>query len=584
MTQRRHELSYVALASILAVFAVSALWTLPPAPVVAEAPPTVFSADRAFAHVQALAREVHPTGSPANDAAREYLVTTLEAWGFTVELQEGSVLLSPGRTPDWYEAEFVDGRAVLPLSNVLVRLAGRGDGGVVLVQAHYDSTRRAPGAGDNAVGVAALMETLRSLALEGPFRNDVIFHFDDGEEISLLGAELFLEEHRWASEVDALLNFDARGNAGPPICFEVGPNSAPLIAALSGSLSRPLASSAAAAVYARMPNDTSFSPFRRAGVPGLNFAFVGGATAYHRPIDRPENLSRRTLQRQGELCLAITRAAAEMDLDALEDGRDAAFFNFGDGRLIHYPLGWSYPLALLPLGLIGGYLVRLRRRGARLIPGLGRALVFFLVVSGGAYLSWWAVDGVVGWASSLFGLFEGEGRGNLLSASLQGFGTMAAALTVALVLLERRRRSAPDVRRSAAGGGPLAWALLLVLFLAWMPAAAYLFLWPAVFALPFHLGRGDAEPRAGTLILGLVSFALAVSALAPIVYLLILVGSIEPGRAPLIAALLAGCMALLLQPHLGLALSRRAHGSAVVCGVLTLAILLAGSLAAAGGL
>ena len=60
----------------------------PPRPVPADALPERFSAMRAFEHVQAIAREPHPTGSPANAAVRDYLLAELSQLGLSPRVQD----------------------------------------------------------------------------------------------------------------------------------------------------------------------------------------------------------------------------------------------------------------------------------------------------------------------------------------------------------------------------------------------------------------------------------------------------------------------------------------------------------------
>ena len=85
---------------------------------------------------------------------------------------------------------------------------------------HYDSVANSPGAGDDASGVAVVLETLRALKTGSPLERDIIVLFADGEENGLDGSRLFVDEHPWAKEVGVVLNFDARGNSGPSIMFE----------------------------------------------------------------------------------------------------------------------------------------------------------------------------------------------------------------------------------------------------------------------------------------------------------------------------------------------------------------------------
>ena len=55
--------------------------SIPPAVVPASAAPTEFSAERALAHVRAIAQRPHPVGSADNARVREYVLAQLRALG-----------------------------------------------------------------------------------------------------------------------------------------------------------------------------------------------------------------------------------------------------------------------------------------------------------------------------------------------------------------------------------------------------------------------------------------------------------------------------------------------------------------------
>jgi hypothetical protein len=598
--------AYAYLAAVAVVWIAAAAAVHPPAP--PDAPgEDAFDVRRALHHVERIAAEPHPAGSPANDAVRAYLEEELRALGLEPVVRTARIPY--GRELPWLADERDEqGRAVLPIANVLARIPGTAGEGAVLLQAHYDSRPDAPGAGDDAAGVAAVLEALRLLLPGAPFRNDLIVHLDDGEELGLFGARWFVENDPWMADVRCVLNFDARGNAGAPICFQVGPESASLVRALAASHPEPVGASLAAAVYERMPNDTSFTPFLRRGLPGLNFAFVGGASAYHRPWDAPQNLSRRTLQRLGEVTHAVTRQVLGMNLGMQrapgsagagtqaagrpERGGDAVFFNALDGRLLVYPLGWTYALLVPPLVLLALAVLRGRRGGARLGAGLGAAVVLAVVAYGAGLGAWWVARGVAALGAAV-GVFDGPPRGNLLSATLGGFGALGAGVATALGLLGRLRgRDLADQQRDARGrladgvalGGALAWAALLLLLTCALPAAAYVAGWPLLLALvplPFALG---AAPRRAAALGLLASFALAATLLAPTFYLLVQVRSIHPSEGAKVAAALAGLGALLYAPLLARCVPRAGHGPALVLGVASAAALLAGAIADASGI
>jgi hypothetical protein len=60
----------------------------PPNSLPASAPPAEFSAERAFRHVEALAREPRPVGTPAHVRARSYIVGQLEALGLSPQTRK----------------------------------------------------------------------------------------------------------------------------------------------------------------------------------------------------------------------------------------------------------------------------------------------------------------------------------------------------------------------------------------------------------------------------------------------------------------------------------------------------------------
>ena len=154
--------------------------TRPPRPVPAASPDTVFSAERALRHVEAIAVRPHPIGSVDHDRVRDYIVAQLVALGMQPKLQ---VTTGVGtRYPD-------AGR----VQNILAWTPGTTTGGkAVLLVAHYDGVGAGPAAGDDASGVAAMLETLRALrARKQPLVHDLFVLVTDGEEAGLLGAAAF---------------------------------------------------------------------------------------------------------------------------------------------------------------------------------------------------------------------------------------------------------------------------------------------------------------------------------------------------------------------------------------------------------
>jgi len=111
---------------------------------------------------------------------------------------------------------------------------------------HYDTVPHSFGAADDGSAVATLLETARALTSSPALRRDVTFLFTDGEELGLLGAQGFAQEHPWRGEVGLVLNFDARGTSGTATTFETS------------------ASSAVTALARCIPNGTDLTAFNNA--------------------------------------------------------------------------------------------------------------------------------------------------------------------------------------------------------------------------------------------------------------------------------------------------------------------------------
>jgi acetylornithine deacetylase/succinyl-diaminopimelate desuccinylase-like protein len=146
----RNHASVLAVLLLFVLAAVAIAVLAPPRPVPETAPATEFSAARAMRHLEAIAAHPHSIESPENAAVREYILATLASMGLEPEVQETTAVSSTFG-------------AAGTVRNVVARLAGTRPGPALLLAAHYDSVPSGPGAGDDASGVAAILETLRAL-------------------------------------------------------------------------------------------------------------------------------------------------------------------------------------------------------------------------------------------------------------------------------------------------------------------------------------------------------------------------------------------------------------------------------------
>jgi hypothetical protein len=342
-------------ALLLAVLFVSlaGIRSIPPAPRAADSDEG-FSAHRALEVLERLfpSQEPHPIGSQANLEMRRRIETELAALGLEPEIR---------REIGCSERLLTCGHVV----NVVARIPGTDGPPAVLLATHYDSVAAGPGVADDGSGVAIAIEIARILLENRPSR-DVIILIDDGEEAGLLGAEAFVAHDPLASEVGVVVNLEARGTSGLSHLFETSDGNGWMIARAGSALPRPSASSVFYEIYRRLPNDTDLTVFKRHGMQGINFAFIGDPARYHTPSDRLEFLSHRTLQHQGDNALAAVRALAG---GAVEETGNRVYFDLFGFTLVHWPEAWVLPLSILALVLALASLLLFRIRGG--VSGAG---------------------------------------------------------------------------------------------------------------------------------------------------------------------------------------------------------------------
>ncbi|NNL30850.1 MAG: M20/M25/M40 family metallo-hydrolase [Gemmatimonadetes bacterium] len=342
----------------LSIFASTRTGQVSPEP--SNADPSQFSSARAMGLVEDIAREAHPPGSPEHARVRELLLERLRQLGLEPEVQTTTSMLEFPAS-----AGGGDGVAqVATVRNIVARIPGSNPTGAVLITAHYDSRGIAPGAGDDASGVAAIVEALRALQTGPALRNDIIVLFSDAEELGLLGARAFVDEHPWMAEVDLVLSFEMRGGGGPSIMFETNERNGWVVRGLESFDPHPFANSMSYEVYERLPRDTDFTPFKEAGVQGLNFAAIDNAHVYHQVYDAPENLSESTLQHHGVRALEGLRYFANTDLTSVNDA-NVVFFSVPVLGLVVYDQIWVVAISLLNLLLFAVLFAAARRTGGR---------------------------------------------------------------------------------------------------------------------------------------------------------------------------------------------------------------------------
>ncbi|KAH8270811.1 hypothetical protein KR018_005495, partial [Drosophila ironensis] len=226
------------------------------------------------------------------------------------------------------------------LSNVVVKISQKtsNNDNFVLVNSHYDSEMKSPGAGDDGVMVVVMLETLRVISRsEKPLGHPVVFLFNGAEEARLLGAHGFVTQHKWAPKCKALVNLDSTGTGGREVLFQTGPNHPWLAKYYKQSVPHPYAQTLAEELFQNnfIPSDTDFRIFRDfGGIPGLDMASVVNGYAYHTKYDSYRNVEAGTYQSTGENVLAVVWALANApELDDTEA--------YAEGHMVYYDfLGW----------------------------------------------------------------------------------------------------------------------------------------------------------------------------------------------------------------------------------------------------
>jgi hypothetical protein len=479
----------ITLAILAAIFFLSLEGLRPPAAEPPSVPASQFSAGRAREVLHRLVGDgiPHPTGSAANDVVRGRVIAELTALGYAPQVQTGFSCDEYG--------------TCATVKNVLARLDGTESGAAVLLAAHYDSVAAGPGASDDGVGTATVLEIARALKTVPALRNSVIFLIDDGEEAGLLGARVFVDQNAWAKEVRAAVNVEARGTSGPSVMFETGSANEWVVRLYAKNALRPATSSIFYTAYKQLPNDTDFTVFKAAGYQGVNFAFIGDEPHYHTPLDNFENANAASLQHQGDNALPMVLALGNADL-ANAPQSEAVFFSVFERWMIWWPANRTLPIAIaaaLILFLQIGWLLAKKR----LAPV---AMLWGLL----GWLAMFAGTGLLGLGLQQILRLAGAMPGSWVAHPLAlkvAFWSLALAV-VACVGLGLGRRAG----FWGFWAGVWTWWALLAVLVSWLSQGfAFILLVPAcaaaVAGLPFSLRQ--SEPRHGAWLAAMLPLAVA---------------------------------------------------------------------------
>ena len=476
----------------------------PPSVVSADAAPTVFSAERAMQHVQAIAQNPRPVGSAESAAARDYIVAQLTSLGLEPEVQATDVIRTLRNGQE----------SSARIQNILARIEGTANtNNAVAIAGHYDSVERAAGASDDASAIGAMLETARAMLAGNPPSNDVIFIFTDAEERGLLGAQAFIDQHPWAPDVKVVLNFEARGTTGPSYMFETSDNNGWLVRQFAQAAPNAVGYSFTFDIYQLLPNDTDLTVFRAADKAGIGFAFIDGYINYHLPTDNLANLNPRSVQHHGNYMLSLTQQMANTSLDTVQEPNRVYFSLFG--LIIHYPASWNLLLMIITLiAFLAVLVLGFRRRRLTALGLLAGFFIFLLVliVTLASIFAFSYIIPVLG-VEPINMLNGATYNWNLFAIS---YVCLALGITSALYIAFRKR----VLFNNLLVGAWLWWLIFQIATTFLLPGTSYLFTWPlliSLIALVVRFRAEDEDAPRPTVVLALLPAISGILLMTPLI-------------------------------------------------------------------
>lgn len=215
----------------------------------------------------------------------------------------------------WPEFEGTQVRASVPLrtsvveaGNVIGKLQGNEpsfETAPLIMGAHFDAVGDDPGgyriqgAGDNAAGVAVILEVARVITnLPERPRRPIIFAAFDAEEVGAVGSRTLASFFRKRGQAPFVLNLDGAARFHEAVWVEPSPGSEPLLQALDQAgrwLDIPL-------TVGNVSSDNR--QYARVGFPSVGLAL--GSFGMHSPADKVEHVDHEAMSIAGRLLLAVT--------------------------------------------------------------------------------------------------------------------------------------------------------------------------------------------------------------------------------------------------------------------------------------
>lgn len=280
------------------------------------------------------------TGTAANEVvATSYILNVLQRIQ-AAAADDVNIEIDVQRPSGSFHTEFLNSftNTYCNITNIAVRLSlkrmnlplrsAKHSPHAVLVNAHFDSFVMSPGASDDGLPVALVLEVLRLMSSRehpsskpGRLRNPVIFLFNGAEESNLQGSHGFISQHKWAHSVRALINLEAIGSGGRELMFQC--NSPWIAQVYADSAPYPHCSGIAHELFQLAlwrAAATDWRPIIEFGPPavaGADFAYVENGYAYHTSFDKADIIDDGSIMHTGSNALQFIcalSAAPELSL------------------------------------------------------------------------------------------------------------------------------------------------------------------------------------------------------------------------------------------------------------------------------
>ncbi|XP_048115765.1 endoplasmic reticulum metallopeptidase 1 isoform X2 [Alosa alosa] len=267
-----------------------------------------FNALRARKHLESITSVgPRPVGSVENEVMTVgYLLAEIEHIREESMAGPHAITVDVQRPTGSFSIDFLGGFTSYydKVTNIAVKLEPKnGAQHVMLANCHFDSVANSPGASDDAVSCAVMLEVLHSLAnLSTPLLHGVVFLFNGAEENVLQASHGFITQHPWAKKIRAFINLEAAGVGGKEVVFQTGPENPWLVQAYVHAAKHPFASVVGQEVFQSgvIPSDTDFRIYRDFGnIPGIDLAFIENGYIYHTKYDTADRILTDSIQRAG---------------------------------------------------------------------------------------------------------------------------------------------------------------------------------------------------------------------------------------------------------------------------------------------